>query len=112
QRDRDIRKEMYLLEPPPGHLRDLLQVVLERVEIGVGDVEREEVGPRPAERVDHVVVRLGLRRGRARDAADGRAQAPAEEDQRLAARNRLQRPREDLARPARNRALFSPGRST
>ena len=92
----DIDADGILLMEVDG-LRDGLEPVFERVVIAVGDVEREDVDAGGGERLQRAEVLLPLLRDRACHAAD-RAESPPEVEHRLAARDRLERPRDERRR--------------
>lgn len=72
----EAREDVGLLVGAAGQLRQRLEVRFERVVIGVGDVEGEDVGARGGKRPERVAEVAPLGQVRPRHAADG-AEAPA-----------------------------------
>ena len=104
----EVGKEMRLLVSAAGQIRKGLEVRFEGVVIGVGHVERKDVGARGGESPQGISEVPALRQVGAHDSAD-RAQAPAEEQHRLASRDRSERPRQDEEPAFRRRGVSGGG---
>ena len=89
---------------PPVDSATASQAVLEGVVVAVGDVEREDVDARGGEGLQRADVLLLLLRDRSHEAAD-RTETPAEVEHRLAPRDRLECPRDEVEAPLRRHRL-------